>query len=284
MRALCPILLASAFALATSSAFAEEAPKPIPPCEKTPTEGDVAGAKGAFQAGQASFEEGDYNRAISYWEDAYRRDCTAHALLLNLARAYELNNQKKHAVSALETYLARQPSSPQRDQIARRIEGLNEKIAQDASSPAKTGPTPVGGDPTKPDAQTQPGPETDKGGKRPILPLVVAGAGGVLTILGGVLYLGAASDVKDIEDKCGGRACPPKLAEEGNDARSRQTTWGIVTVGGLAITAGGLAWYFLSKPSGEPAKAGLVQKPKALPRVDPVVGRGFAGLAVSGDF
>ena len=127
-------LLLSALAIAPGVAQAEDAPKPFPPCEKTPTEGDVAGAKGAFQAGQASFEEGDYNRAISYWDDAYRRDCTAHALLLNLARAHELNNQKRHAVVALETYLARQPSSPQRDQIARRIEGLNEKIAQEAGA------------------------------------------------------------------------------------------------------------------------------------------------------
>lgn len=287
MRAPRSTLLAfAALALAPALAHAEEAPKPIPPCEKTPTEGDVAGAKGAFQAGQASFEEGDYNRAISYWEDAYRRDCTAHALLLNLARAYELNNQKRHAIVALETYLARQPSSPQRDQIARRIEGLNEKIAAEAQNPPpKTGPGETPGQ--KPDGQPAPTPEPDAGGKRPLTPLIVAGAGGVLTILGGILYLKASGDVSDIEDKCGGRACPPNspLIEEGNDARSRQTTWGIVTVGGLAVTAGGLVWYFMSKPSGaQPAAAALAPKKRALPRVDPVVGRGFTGLAVSGTF
>jgi hypothetical protein len=95
--------------------------------------------------------------------------------------------------------------------------------------------------------------------------------------------MGAASDVSDVEDRCGGRTnCPPKLVEEGNDARSRQTTWGVVTVGGVAIAAGGLVWYFLSKPS-EP-KAALAPKRRALPRVDPVVGRGFSGLAVSGTF
>ena len=275
-------LLLSALAIAPGVAQAEDAPKPFPPCEKTPTEGDVAGAKGAFQAGQASFEEGDYNRAISYWDDAYRRDCTAHALLLNLARAHELNNQKRHAVVALETYLARQPSSPQRDQIARRIEGLNEKIAQEAGAAGQGNP-PGPGPGTQPGVEPVPGPTADTGGKRPLTTLIVAGAGALITVVGGVLYLGASADVKDIEDQCGGRNCPPKLASEGNDARSKQTTWGIVTVGGLAVTAGGLAWYFLSKP--EPAKpAAALRQKLALPRVDPVVGRGFTGLAVSGSF
>ena len=284
MRAPCHLILAAAFALAPAVAAAEDAPKPFPACEKTPTEGDVAGAKGAFQAGQASFEEGDYNRAASSWDDASRRDCAAHALLLNLARAFELNNQRRHAVGALETYLARQPSSPQRDQIARRIEGLNEKVTQDAG---KAGVSPAPGPDGNPpavgvDPETPTSPDT--GGSRPITPLIVAGAGGVITILGAVLYLGASSDVKDIEDQCGGgRNCPPKLAEEGNDARSRQTTWGIVTIGGLAVTAGGLVWYLVSKPSQATSTGALKQK-RVLPRVDSLVGRGFAGLGVSGSF
>ncbi|MFO0565185.1 MAG: hypothetical protein U0263_05955 [Polyangiaceae bacterium] len=274
------VLLAAGLALSPRLARAEDSPKPFPPCEKTPTEGEVAGAKGAFQAGQASFEEADYNRAISYWEDAYRRDCTAHALLLNLARAYELNNQKRHAVVALETYLGRQPSSPQRDQIARRIEVLNEKLAQESTSaPAKTGPET--GAPTKPTGPT-PTPEPDRGGQRPLVPLIVAGAGGVLTIVGSVLYFKASSDVKDVEDQCGGRDCPPGLAKEGNDARSRQTLWGGVAIGGLVVAAGGLTWYFLSEPA--PAKSARALRPSPRPRVDPVVGRGFTGLALSGSF
>ena len=78
-----------------AAAWAEEAtqdePLVFPPCEGKPSETDVAAAQGAFQAGKVSFDEADYQRAINYWEDAFRRDCTATALLLNLARAYELN-------------------------------------------------------------------------------------------------------------------------------------------------------------------------------------------------
>ena len=113
-----------AMALLASARMASAQAKPYPECTAEPTEGDVAAAKGAFQAGQASFNEADYARAITYWEDAYRRDCTAHALLLNLARAYELGGDKEQAVEALQTYLARKPESPQKDQINRRIEVL----------------------------------------------------------------------------------------------------------------------------------------------------------------
>src|SRR5688500_20314045 len=96
-------------------------------CTEEPQENNITAAKGAYQAGKASYKEADYERAITYWEDAYRRDCTAHALLLNLARAYELHGQKHQAVIALETYLIRKPDAPQRGQIERRIERSEER-------------------------------------------------------------------------------------------------------------------------------------------------------------
>lgn len=276
-------LVGAAALLAPLTAYAEDAPPQYPACEGQPSETDVQGAKGAFQAGQASFEEGDYARAISYWEDAYRRDCTAHALLLNLARAYELNNQKLHAVNSLETFLARNPSSNQRDQIARRIEGLKAKI-QEESQPKTSGGNESGSGNDEPSVGVDSGPTQPAGPKRPMTPLIVAGAGGVLTVVGGLLFLKARGDVKDIEDQCGGRACPTQdLIDEGNDARSRQTTWGIVTVGGIALAAGGLAWYFTSEP--KPAQTALrTHKPLRRTRIDPVVGFGFTGVSVSGAF
>ena len=98
--------------------LAQQGTKEYPDCAHQPSDSDVSAAKGAFQAGQVSFNEADYDRAITYWEDAYRRDCTAHPMLLNLARAYELNGNPRQAVVSLETYLARNPSSPQRDQMS----------------------------------------------------------------------------------------------------------------------------------------------------------------------
>src|SRR4029079_4709600 len=106
-----------------SAVWADSKP-PHPPCTTVPTEADRNAAQGAFAAGQGSFNEADYATAITYWRDAYRRDCTAHALLLNLARASELKSDRAEAVNALETYLQRKPEAPDADQIRRRIENL----------------------------------------------------------------------------------------------------------------------------------------------------------------
>ena len=283
MRAfLCSAVVGVTVAWSPLAAAGESPPAPYPECSRQPTDVEVSAAKGAFQAGQASFNEADYDRAITYWEDAYRRDCTAHALLLNLARAYELNNQEQHAVNSLETYLARNPSSPQRDQIARRIEVLKDKLAKQEASATPT-PTPGGpsGSPGNGSEGAKPGSppaEDTGGGKRSIVPLFVGGGGGAIAIVGGILYLNAASDVSAAEDACGGRKCPPgnPAIQEGNDARSRQTVAAIVTVGGLAVAGGGLAWYFLQKPEGEKQARQTIVAPSVAP--------GFAGLNLSGSF
>lgn len=265
------------------AAAAEDAPKPYVECTSEPTEGDIAAAKGAFQAGQASFNEADYNRAITYWEDAYRRDCTAHALLLNLARAYELNAQKRMAVNSLETFLARNPSTPQRDQIARRIEVLNEKIATEGPA-APTGPQPsVPGGPAGAGPGTPVTPPDTDSGSRPLVPLLVAGGGGLIAVVGTVLYLGAKSDEQAAEDKCPSRKnCPEAIQQEGNDAVKRADTAGVITIAGVAIAAGGVAWYFLSDP--EPAATAKAQSKRRAPQVAPTWSPGYAGLSVSGAF
>src|ERR1700761_8957689 len=134
-KQLCLWLVGSAAVFVPALAHAEDEPKPYPECMKTPTDAETAAAKGAYQAGNASFDEADYPRAITYWEDAYRRDCTANLLLKNLARAYELYGQKRQAVVALETFLVREPTSGDKDQIQRRIEVLKKQIADEKTTP-----------------------------------------------------------------------------------------------------------------------------------------------------
>src|SRR5215831_7800867 len=112
----------------SASALAADNKTPFPPCTTAPTDADRKAAQGAFAAGQGSFNEADYPTAITYWRDAYRRDCTAHALLLNLARAYELKGDRPEAVNSLETYLQRKPDVPDGDQIRRRIDNLKSQM------------------------------------------------------------------------------------------------------------------------------------------------------------
>src|SRR5882672_5341011 len=85
--------------LSSAGALAADSKVSYPSCTTAPTEADKSAAKGAFAAGQGSFNEADYATAITYWRDAYRRDCTAHLLLTNLARAYELKGDRAEAVN-----------------------------------------------------------------------------------------------------------------------------------------------------------------------------------------
>jgi hypothetical protein len=275
------IITAGALFLFPAIAQAEAPVTPYPPCDRAPTKGDSAAAEGAFQAGNAAYGEADYDRAINYWEDAYRRDCTAHPMLLNLARAYEINGQKRHAVNALRTYVARNPNSSDEGQIKRRIEKLDEQIQAESPTAAAPPPgpaqpigapppvAPIGGPP--PPVEPEPA-----RGKRPVAPLILVGVGGVATIIGGILIITATSDLSKLEEQCPGRIClgRPDLTEDANSALSRQQTGAIVGGVGLAAVAGGLIWYFVQKPSSPAPSAAFV----------PAFGPGFGGANVVGRF
>ena len=287
--------------LVPALAHAQETGTAYAPCTHTPTDTDVAAAKGAFQAGNASFEEADYRRSILYWEDAYRRDCTAHALLLNLARAYELNGDRADAIVALRTYLQRVPTSADKAKIERRIDVLSKQLepAAPIASPIPPPEAPVTNEaapvvetpkavaaPVSYDAAAGTVPESE--GSRSLTPLILAGAGGVIAAVGAVLYFDARADVQDFREQCpkrvskGGNvyACPENtdLEMRGNEALKRLHWGGGVAIGGLAVAAGGLTWYLLSPK--QPASSGVSRSPRLLPSVGPR----FAGVTVLGGF
>lgn len=299
------VLLAVAFF--GRPAFARET-KSYPPCTHEPTESDVAAAKGAFQAGQAAFNEADYDRAITYWEDAFRRDCTATPLLLNLARAYELNENKPQAVVALETYVAKQPDSEERDQITRRIEVLNRQIEEEeqkataarAAAPPPAPPQATPG-PAPPASITAEADESES--TRPIYPLFIAGGGLALGVVGGLMWNAAGSDIETYEAACGGsRECRDdavvnvdgeqltgaEVIKRGNDARFRRDVGGALAISGAAITVGGVVWYLLQ--TDEPqihddAETGRISpRSRSSARLVPVYSPTLQGLLLTGRF
>lgn len=280
LRNLNSLLAALAFTASTTALYAEEPTKSYPDCGREPTDAEVAAAKGAFQAGNASFNEADYARAIDYWEDAYRRDCTANPLLLNLARAYELAGRKRQAVVSLETFLAREPNSGEKDQITRRIEVLKKKIAEeDAAAAAAPAPT-NGGFTAPPPSAGQPTPvepSSDKA-KRSPGPWVLIGVGGAAAIVGTIGIINNKKKVDDADAECVGgnrNQCSPAVADRGNDARSALNASAVITGAGGLLLGGGIVWYILDGQRVERANAA---------RVVPVVGPGIAGLSVSGAF
>jgi tetratricopeptide (TPR) repeat protein len=240
----------------------------------------VQGAKGAFQAGSASFNEADYERAILYWEDAYRRDCTATLLLHHLSRAYEGRGNLEQAVVALRTYLERTPDAPERMQLQRRIEVFEQRLEEERKRATAVESAKKVQQPTGPSQSEQP---VDGGSTRrnlhvdPIIPIAVAGVGMATTIVGAIVYFNARSDIKNYERDCGGRTCPPSLRSELDSAQSRES-WGLgVGITGFNLAGLGVGWYFLNeywKPTGAPKRTSL----------EPWIGPRIVGMSYSGAF
>ncbi|HEY3593607.1 MAG TPA: hypothetical protein VGL13_07025 [Polyangiaceae bacterium] len=264
--------------MAAANAKAADGKLSFPPCTTTPTDADRKAAQGAFQAGQGSFNEGDYPTAITYWRDAYRRDCTAHLLLVNLARAYELKGDRQEAVTALETFLERKPDAADADQIHRRVDNLKSQIAAAAAATPAASPDPS---PAPAPVAPAPAPETPSETRsRSPVPLFVAGGGGLVAVIGLAVVGGGASKVSDAEKACPDRSkCSADIADQGNQGRSQERTGAAVFGTGLVIGAGGLVWWLLSAPSNR--SAGTDAKHAMLV---PAVGSGFTGVTVKGSF
>jgi hypothetical protein len=292
------LLVMGTVALGAGDALAAEGkPAPYPPCTATPTVADQKGARGAFEAGQASYAEADYGTAVTYWRDAYRRDCTAHAMLLNLARAYEAKGDRAEAVNALETYLQRKPDDPNADQTQRRIQNLKAQMPAAAAAPAPAPapapmPLPVAAQPMQPaaapSAPAEPPPAPS--GKKPIGPIIVASAGGVVAIVGAVVILGGKKKIDDAELVCPNRQCDvvpttdPRYQtiadakDKGNAGRKEVTSGAIIAGVGVAMGVGGLIWY-LTMPKAS-ASAPAANTTTFVPSFGP----GFAGASLSGSF
>lgn len=284
LRNLKSLFAALALLLAPAIAHAEEPTKSYPDCGREPTDAEVQAAKGAFQAGNASFNEADYARAIDYWEDAYRRDCTANPLLLNLARAYELAGRKRQAVLSLETFLAREPNSGEKDQINRRIEVLKKKIAEEDAAAAAAPPPTTGATPGTTSAAPNPEPAPVATARRSPWPWVVMGVGGAAVIVGTIGVVDNKKKISDVEAKCPNHQCvgsDTTSIQKGNDARAALTRSVVVVSLGGAAVVGGAIWWFLDKKQVEQANGhARVERP----RVTPLVAPQFAGLSVSGAF
>jgi len=275
------------FLSVTAPAWAEGAPKPYPSCDRQPTSADVSGAKGAYEAGQASFNEADYARAILYWEDAFRRDCTAAKLLLNLARAYELSSKKDHAILALETYLERRPDAGDRPSIEKRIENLRAQVASEtksvpteaAATTAATEPEP---EPTEAAEPSEPAaaPQEAKKKNRPVWPVIMTASGAVVGGIGLGIMIDAAAKLETLNcpvDPVSGMAvcATPEEADRANAAVTQRTIGAIVTIVGTGfLAAGASAWYFSWKDRRSGASAHLL----------PVLAPGYGGVSFEGRF
>ena len=242
------------------------------------SQGDQDAAHGAFLAGKAAYDEADYQKAIDYFKDAYRRECTKHAVLNFIARAYEAKGDKPEAVNALETYVQRAPKADDAEAVKKRIENLKAAIAAQTAAAAAAPPKPA----ATPDPQPVAGAPAPASGGHSLAPWITVGVGGAALAAGVVRGGGGASNLSSARAGCtivngvyttcsDGRPLSAHQTDS-NSASSLATIGGVVAGVGAAAVIGGLVWHFV-----EPTAA---KKAAFVPMFSP----SFAGAGVSGSF
>lgn len=92
-------------------------------CKTDAAPEDRAAARQLFQDGVKAYEEGDYGKVAELFAKAYERSC-ASPVLFNLGTALERAGDRSGAVEVFELFLEKSPTSPQADEVRRRIETL----------------------------------------------------------------------------------------------------------------------------------------------------------------
>jgi len=275
------------------------------PCDASKvTKADIDRAHTVFLSGKQYLEESNYDKAISYFKDAYSIDCSVHAMLPIIATAYERKGDKAEAVRALEEYTKRAPNAPDHDVIERRIRNLKDQLAREPppASATASAPAPSASAAPPPSAAasaeavptssasaavpppTPPPSEAPAGGES-ALPWVLVGVGGAAAVTGVVLYAVGSPDLSNADKACPDRHCnSPSAVSQGNSARDLVNVGGGLIGGGLAVAAAGLLWHFLEKTDqgagGETQTGQTRQTSQNSAHVKPVVAPGYAGITV----
>jgi hypothetical protein len=294
--------LAVVLAVAVAApAIAQQSASSYPPaCDASKmSKSDVDRAHTVFLSGKQYLEESNYDKAISYFKDAYSIDCSIHAILPIIATAYERKGDRGEAIHALEEYQKRAPSAPDHEVMERRIRNLKDQQAREqpapvasatASAPAVASSAPApsaapssAGSVAPAASSAPPVPPPSEGGHT-AAPWIVVGAGGVAVIVGAIVWASGSGEVSTAERDCPGHTCAPGDSTDvskGNDGRTLETVgWVAMGVGAAAI-AGGLIWHFVEPTSPVASAAAHI-----VPVLAPASGANgsLAGLSVSGAF
>ena len=135
----------------------------ITPIPRALADENTEAARRLYESGTRHFDLGEFDKALNDFKEGYRhRDDPV--FLYNIAQCYRLQNDNLEALRFYKTYLRRAPNAPNREEVERRIQTLNESI--DAANRARQTPpqgtlppgtapgtTPPGSEPT---TSTQP--------------------------------------------------------------------------------------------------------------------------------
>lgn len=274
-------------ALGAGAAFAQPPPVPTyPECTTKASPQDNELAKNAHKLAAGYYDRADYDKAIQYWNEALKFDCSVNDLLINIANAYEKKGDRAATIATLETYLKRTGPNPVLEQKVKNIKA--QMAPPQPSATATLAPTATAtATPTATAIPTAPPPS----GPRPFgnIPWAVVGGGGALAIVGAILIPVGLGKINDATSKCPLKTLPDgsqthdcgsntSARDEGNSGQAMAGAgYGLLGVG-LAAAAGGLVWQLaFNKPGSATAKTGLWVSPTT-------DGRSSSGLLVGGSF
>jgi tetratricopeptide (TPR) repeat protein len=269
-----------------------------PPCDASKvSKSDSDRAHTVFLSGRQYLDESNYDKAISYFNDAYSIDCSVHGILPIIATAFERQGNRAEAVRALEEYQRRAPNAGDHEVIERRIRNLKDQIAREtppppppsASAPPPPPPPPPSASaaPEPPAPPPPPPPAADHAGNGPgVAPWVLVGVGGAALVTGVIVYAVGASAISSAQNECPSRmGCPSDVASKGNGGRSTEVAGAVVGGIGVAAAAAGVVWKIVgSSGSGSSPAAGSASTAPPAARVSlaPAFAPGYVGLNLGG--
>jgi tetratricopeptide (TPR) repeat protein len=254
-----------------------------PACEESKmTRADRERAHTVYLSGKQYFEESNYDKAISYFTDAYAIDCSVHGILLAIATAYERKGDRREAVAALEEYQRRAPNASDHEVVERRIKNLRDQIAREQPPPSPASTTTSSVAPPGSAAEAPLAVGANAAAPTPNAPLGYTAGPWILTAVGAAAVVGGSillsvgvADVSTASSACPTRLhCQQSVTDQGNTGRTLEPVGFAVGGVGLAVVAAGLVWHFTEAPSA--TTSGL--------RVDPIVAPGYSGMALRGSF
>jgi tetratricopeptide (TPR) repeat protein len=290
-------------ALVSAPALAQQAVDYPPGCDESKvSRGDHERAHTVFLSGKQFLEESNYDKAISYFMDAYSIDCSVHAMLPIIATAYERKGDKAEAIRALGEYLKRSPGAADREVVEHRIRNLRDQLTRDqpASGPSASAPTlPSGPTPLVAPTLTAPGPAPEPVAPEPSQaqpavatalgpeaesrgpgagPWLVGGLGGAAVAAGVIMIVIGAGEVSDAAKDCPGHMCTSDAEKEAaskkqSDGYTLENAGVAVGIVGAAGVIAGVVWGVVGAPHA-----------KENARVTPVISPGYCGIAISDNF
>lgn len=97
---------------------------------------DEPPAKRFFMSAQQHFDLGEYADALKDFKEAYRLR-EDPVFLYNIAQCQRLLNQKQEALHSYQSYLRRSPDAPNREEVEKKIVGLQQQLDAEQAAQAK---------------------------------------------------------------------------------------------------------------------------------------------------